>query len=183
MIIIASTANLMASTLQHVLDSLGVVLWLAGFQPEWGRYQGELADHKTESGQKSNTILFSKCGSCRPIVICCGHSVGGALATLCAQWVTTTYCPWARVMCVTYGSPRIGDPRFVSKYHEHMPLQLHFRVEKDGDPVTKMPSFQNYLHVGQKVTAVDGTVCVQRGQEATVSAGLRVCVMGHCSLV
>ncbi len=40
-------------------------------------------------------------------VICTGHSLGGALATLCAPWCAIEY-PKADVRCVTFGSPRVG---------------------------------------------------------------------------
>ena len=40
-------------------------------------------------------------------VICTGHSLGGALATLCAPWCAVEY-PKADVRCITFGSPRVG---------------------------------------------------------------------------
>ena len=40
-------------------------------------------------------------------VICTGHSLGGALATLCAPWCAIEY-PKADVRCITFGSPRVG---------------------------------------------------------------------------
>ena len=40
-------------------------------------------------------------------VICTGHSLGGALATLCAPWCAIEY-PKADIRCVTFGSPRVG---------------------------------------------------------------------------
>lgn len=45
-------------------------------------------------------------------VLCCGHSLGGALATLASAWASYEY-PDADVRCVTLGSPRVGNPAFV----------------------------------------------------------------------
>jgi predicted lipase len=51
-------------------------------------------------------------GSTPTRVLCCGHSLGGALATLAATWASFEY-PEADVRCVTLGSPRVGNPAFV----------------------------------------------------------------------
>lgn len=57
-----------------------------------------------------------------------GHSLGGALATLCAYQVASAVgdCPAVKalsslkreVRCVTWGSPKVGDANFRKKYQE-----------------------------------------------------------------
>ena len=42
-----------------------------------------------------------------------GHSLGGALATVCAVWAPEQY-PLAPVSLYTFGQPRVGNDEFVS---------------------------------------------------------------------
>ena len=39
-------------------------------------------------------------------IMCCGHSLGGALAMLCAAWAAETY-PLAQVSLITFGQVRV----------------------------------------------------------------------------
>ena len=57
-------------------------------------------------------------------VLCCGHSLGGALATLASAWASYEY-PDADVRCVTLGSPRVGNPAFVDACRCTASRQLH----------------------------------------------------------
>ncbi|KAK2471617.1 hypothetical protein H9L39_16608 [Fusarium oxysporum f. sp. albedinis] len=45
----------------------------------------------------------------------CGHSLGGALATLCALWCKIHW-PHVDTTCVTLGSPRVGDENFATAF-------------------------------------------------------------------
>ena len=45
--------------------------------------------------------------------MCVGHSLGGALATVCAVWAPEQY-PLAPVSLYTFGQPRVGNDEFVS---------------------------------------------------------------------
>lgn len=64
----------------------------------------------------------------RPIWIC-GHSLGGALATLCFSRI-----PQATGLYI-YGSPRVGDNEF-QKSLENRPV---FRIENARDPIPLVP--------------------------------------------
>ncbi|MCO5585625.1 hypothetical protein L7F22_039560 [Adiantum nelumboides] len=64
-------------------------------------------------------------------VICIGHSLGGALATLCAHWCRYVAYPQAQVWCVTIGSPRVGNPG--------ASIRAGFQPEC-GDKGAKLPS-------------------------------------------
>lgn len=140
-----------------------------GFQTEWAQYRALLADKSTDCGHQFNLLLGylgeRRMSKAQPTVVCCGHSLGGALAVLCAQWISADYCPWARVFCVTFGAPRVGNDHFVNKYHESLPVTRHFRVQNHRDPVPKMPSQGNYVHVGQEVANCGGCPCLVHGPE------------------
>ena len=62
-------------------------------------------------------------------IITCGHSLGGALATLCASRLDAD-------KCYTYGSPRVGDREWVSKF-----TTKHYRVVNNNDIVPKVPLY------------------------------------------
>jgi pimeloyl-ACP methyl ester carboxylesterase len=64
----------------------------------------------------------------RPIWIC-GHSLGGALATLCFARI-----PEATGLYI-YGAPRVGDDEF-NKLINNRPF---FRIENAGDPIPLLP--------------------------------------------
>lgn len=81
----------------------------------------------------------------RPIWIC-GHSLGGALATLCFARI-----PEARGLYI-YGAPRVGDLEF-NTLIAGRPV---FRIEHAGDPIPlvppQIPSIDfNFLDTGQLV--------------------------------
>lgn len=64
----------------------------------------------------------------RPIWIC-GHSLGGALATICFSKI-----PEATGLYI-FGAPRVGDSEF-NKLFDNRPV---FRVENSGDPIPLVP--------------------------------------------
>ncbi|KAK4534783.1 hypothetical protein CDCA_CDCA02G0808 [Cyanidium caldarium] len=90
----------------------------------------------------------------RKPILFCGHSLGGALATLAAfdfvYYGDEGRLPLAfhRVMCATYGSPRVGNLWFRSAFEMAVPLS--FRWVTPGDWVSKVP-FWGYQHVHGKV--------------------------------
>ncbi len=73
----------------------------------------------------------------------CGHSLGGALATLLALdvAVNTKFTPTV----YTYASPRTGDPQFVSVYNHAVPNTI--RIANRLDLVPKLPLPPLYEHV------------------------------------
>jgi hypothetical protein len=46
-------------------------------------------------------------------VVCTGHSLGAALATLCGTWAATTY-PTADVRVANFGSPFVGNQAYIN---------------------------------------------------------------------
>ncbi|CAJ1396702.1 unnamed protein product [Effrenium voratum] len=62
-----------------------------------------------------------------------GHSLGGALATLCAA----DFARARQVECVTFGSPRVGDEAFGALYRSS--VKRSARVVNKFDPVPRTP--------------------------------------------
>lgn len=80
-------------------------------------------------------------GGARKIVVC-GHSLGGALATMAALDIAARLDPEdaAKLCCVTFGAPQVGDGLFAEKFNAFVPLSL--RVAAVYDPVPKFFSSQ-----------------------------------------
>ena len=83
-----------------------------------------------------------------------GHSLGGAMATICAKRLQEQQI---EVQCLyTYGSPRVGDKRWVKS------LQIpHYRFQNNNDVVCKVPFwFMGYRHHGKSVyISYTGKIC------------------------
>lgn len=77
-------------------------------------------------------------------VIFSGHSLGGALATIAALKYAKKY-PELEVNCVTFGSPRVGDPKFAKYFNES--VNESYRFVNDNDPIPCVPTAWRYKHV------------------------------------
>jgi hypothetical protein len=73
----------------------------------------------------------------------CGHSLGGALATLLALDVAAN-TNFKDPTIYTYASPRTGDPLFVSTYNQAVPNT--YRIANRVDLVPKLPLPPLYEH-------------------------------------
>jgi len=87
-------------------------------------------------------------------VTICGHSLGGALATLlaldlaatAAHPANTQYVQFANPAAYTYASPRTGDSVFANTFNQVVPNSN--RIENRLDIVPHLPpQFMNYEHV------------------------------------
>jgi predicted lipase len=79
-------------------------------------------------------------------VTICGHSLGGALATLLAADLAANGSATFKVATVyTYASPKTGDPLFVSTYNHLVPDTS--RIANRLDLVPKLPLPPLYDHV------------------------------------
>lgn len=107
------------------------------------------SDHEGRASTASNLPLRAH----KPVIFC-GHSLGAALATIAALDLTTfqnsqsLHLSSDRVMCVTFGSPRVGNRSFSRTFRRMVPFS--FRWAAVGDIVTKVP-FWGYEHVRVKV--------------------------------
>jgi len=76
-----------------------------------------------------------------------GHSLGGALAVLCA-YEASTLLPDAPLTVYTYGQPRVGNRAFSDDYNSR--VIDHFSIINDQDPVARIPK-GNYKRVGSRI--------------------------------
>ena len=79
-------------------------------------------------------------------IVCTGHSLGGALATLAALDVQYNL-PDREIACYTFGSPKVGNDAFAESYNRRVPDTFRFVNEADAIPQTP-PG--NYRHVGKE---------------------------------
>lgn len=77
-------------------------------------------------------------------LIVTGHSLGAALATLTAPALVDAY-PNKKVELYTFGSPRVGNDKFVEYFRSR--VQVVFRIANFRDPVALIPMDSRYLHV------------------------------------
>lgn len=74
-------------------------------------------------------------------VHCIGHSLGGAIATLCAEWVRSRgYTSYL----YTYGSPRVGLQSFAETCTTDLNAKNIFRVHHRTDVVPMIPTWPFY---------------------------------------
>ncbi len=76
--------------------------------------------------------------------LCVGHSLGGALATLNADYFSSIGA--AEVKLYTFGSPRAGGTFFARSLTRRVGRQNMYRVHHRSDPVPKIPLFP-FIHV------------------------------------
>lgn len=95
--------------------------------------------------------MGADCGVKIERVVCTGHSLGGALATLGAYWAKHVAFPEAEVACYTFGSPRVGNDEFAAAFAASIPEC--YRCIHADDPVTAVPVLPgfNYKHVDKPV--------------------------------
>ncbi|NJN92739.1 MAG: lipase family protein [Anaerolineales bacterium] len=83
-------------------------------------------------------------------IICTGHSLGAALATLCAVDIKYNL-PDKQVSAFTFGSPKVGNAEFVAFYNKLVPQT--YRIVNSVDIVPSLPPniplVVNYEHVGE----------------------------------
>ncbi len=77
----------------------------------------------------------------------CGHSLGGAMATICASRCKLSYIKTNPLEVFTYGSPRVGTKKYVTYCDVR-----HFRWVNNNDIVTQIPPvWMGYYHTGQEM--------------------------------
>ena len=84
----------------------------------------------------------------RPIFIT-GHSLGGALATICAAYFN--YKDWPYMGLYTFGSPRCVEKHTARIFNMEC-RERAFRFQNSSDIVTRMPSrVLGYSHIGMNL--------------------------------
>ena len=106
-----------------------------------------------------------------------GHSLGGALAELCAAQASfVSHVPVQGVY--TFGQPRVGDDAFARTVHDAFGVRI-FRFVNDRDIVPRVPFFgMGYRHYGCEIffdhqqKQQDGSQCVEN-----LSSALRMALL------
>jgi pimeloyl-ACP methyl ester carboxylesterase len=86
-----------------------------------------------------------------PKVVVVGHSLGGALAALCASRLAhdkDVAALGGGVECVTFGQPRVGDGTWAKHVDERTPRLTYTRVVKAGDLFARVPTSGFWLPSG-----------------------------------
>ena len=87
----------------------------------------------------------SMCPSCDTLLVT-GHSLGGALATLCAIDIASLHLVKLDLQVYTLGSPRVGDTLFAYLYNYLVPKT--YRIVNQDDLVPHLPAQDfGFLHV------------------------------------
>ena len=74
-----------------------------------------------------------------------GHSLGGALATLCAEYSKSTH-PRLTIKCYTFGSPRVGLKAFADEFTRKIGAENIFRAYHRTDLIPCIPCWP-FMHV------------------------------------
>ncbi|MEO0433438.1 MAG: lipase family protein [Cyanobacteria bacterium J06656_5] len=79
-----------------------------------------------------------------------GHSLGGALAKLCAVDLQYNFAPKISVKVYAFGSPRVGNKAFAESYNRRVPDT--WRFVNGNDVVSGLPRrWQQYRHVDTRI--------------------------------
>ena len=140
----------------------------AGFLAQYESVSGEIyafvarhaLSHQSHQSHQSHTHVGKPHGVSIAVT---GHSLGGALAVLCAaDLMDNEDCiPGLRsIECTAFGCPRVGDERFVAEVARMesspeaalLPGAVRFGLRRlilGGDPVTRVPSRATFRHAGR----------------------------------
>jgi triacylglycerol lipase len=99
-----------------------------GFTRLYGRLRGRILEALKKRSSRKRLLIT-------------GHSLGGALATLCAIDMAANSKFHASIVC-TIGSPRVGDEAFCNAFNRK--VKQSWRVYNGNDLVTKVPP-QTYV--------------------------------------
>lgn len=102
-------------------------------------------------------------GKSPSVIHCVGHSLGGALATLSADWLVSENI--AKTKLYTFGCPRVGFKPFAERLTMQIGNNNMFRVHHDNDFVSLVPIWP-FVHVPQPGT----TACIENHGFNTFSA-------------
>ncbi|WP_055733708.1 lipase family protein [Agarivorans gilvus] len=102
-----------------------------GFQRSFSSFKPELASYLRQAKTSGNSIIH-----------CIGHSLGGALAGLTADWIKASPEFKGKVYLYTFGAPRVGLNGFATKTTGR--VDKIFRCIHGADPVPKIPVWPFY---------------------------------------
>jgi len=121
----------------------------AGFLRAWRGIAAEIASRPEAAGAlaRARRVVF------------CGHSLGGALATLAAALAPAPAAAAAGArVCVTFGSPRVGGRSFRRAFARAGIAGARYAIQ--ADPVPRVPTaLAAYCHVRGGVTLDPNASC------------------------
>lgn len=128
---------------------------------EWGRakiHKGFATAYRAVAPELLSAVKKLLDEKRRPVFLT-GHSLGGALATLCSlDLLVRLQLSPREIIVSTFGGPRVGNRPFQKTYDAHVPI--HWRVVVRPDLVAKLPKI-GFVHVGVKVLlTVDGNMFI-----------------------
>lgn len=134
-----------------------------GFNKAYMEVRPSISKYLNTLSKESNIYVF-------------GHSLGGALATLCALDIAINYNrKFTSLSHIVSGSPRVGDKNF--KDYFEFAVKNNLRVVINHDPVPTVPNFLNYLrpetkyqHVGNLLQFGKDGVIVTNDIDVTLNA-------------
>jgi triacylglycerol lipase len=153
--------------LSEWLDDAELALVEYRFRPDAGSaHIGFQAIYETL--RQSLKKVLSQLGGNPSSLIIVGHSLGGALATLCALDSEVANLSNGQIQAVTFASPRVGDTRFRDEFKNKVNDCL--RIANRSDLVPQLPLPILYCHVGQ-AAIVDGGFTLDLGEAHGLCAG------------
>lgn len=102
---------------------------------------------------ENNIIKLLYDNSDAKIVIFAGHSFGGAIAQLAAAHFGLVIERKYRIVCHTFGSPRVGNKQFVKWFSEM--VDENVRVQNKLDPVPMTPLGPVWVHTCDMAWSLD----------------------------
>lgn len=121
-------------------------------------HEGFMNVYKSLREEVRKTVLEKlKADSNIDQVFITGHSLGGALANLCAVDMDHYYnqgdgkaikTGGYEFNLVTFGSPRVGDATFANYVNNIPKLKRNVRIVHESDIVAQIPLTQDYIHSG-----------------------------------
>jgi len=110
-----------------------------GINPKVKVHEGFIIIYK-----QAREVIFNEAEKYNKIVVT-GHSLGGALTTLCALDLSYWY-PDKYIFSVPIASPKVGNKYFVRSYNKRVPHSI--RIVYGEDYITKVPlGIMGYPHV------------------------------------
>ena len=90
-------------------------------------------------------------------IVMTGHSLGSSVTYLALE--TKIRFPVKKVRCVTFGSPRLGNKKFVDVVDKKVAYNI--RVRNSKDPIPSFPLI-SYTHCGKDIVFDENGRCIKR---------------------
>jgi len=141
-------------------------------------HDGFMSSYSTLAAQVRSSVSALLKSFPKARVLVTGHSLGGALATLCAadlkMGLGDQLADPDQVLLYTFGSPRVGNAEFAAYFNSRLfPNGYAYRVVQTDDAVAHVPSLlHKFVHIGQEIWYHSADNAVQYRECATGALGL-----------